>query len=849
MMLRLFLILSALFISFISPAIATNKQGSFVDENGVLRWKYDNSEIKAFGVNYSLPFSHAYRMANRLGVNHEDAIKQDIYHFARLDLDLYRVHVWDTEISDTLGNLLQNEHLRLFDFAINEMKKREMKFVITPIAYWGNGWPERDFDTPGFSNKYGKGNCLTIPEAIEAQENYLFQFLNHVNPYTGIAYKDDPDIIAFEISNEPHHSGSEESVTEFINRLSSAMRRTGTLTPIFYNMSHSIQFINAYLKADVQGGTFQWYPAGLVANYQLNGNFLPHVAHYHIPFADNPDFKKTAKLVYEFDAADVGGNYIYPAMARSFREAGLQIAAHFDYDAMFLAPYNTNYGTHYMSLPYAPQKALSLKIASAVFHEIPLYSDFGEFPLNNNFGDFRIDYTNDLVEFVSAEKFFYSNNTSSMPEKPEELIEIAGYGSSPLISYEGKGAYFLDKIAEDSWRLEVMPDAYWLGDPYARVSPRRQVAAVNHQHRKMTINLPQLGGDFLIKALGDNKLIETNAIKGSFELLPGVYLLQRKASVLSFSPYQSYKNILLNEFVAPQSNLNDTLIKNFTALEATANQPLLMRFEVISPMKPEKVELLIQGSRRNFRSEVKNVGGDFYELFIEGDITRHGIVDYFLILHYLDEIKTFPSGLSGTPGDWDFYDHSTYSLRFLPPSEALELWNANSCWDTTLKEWNSNVSLKPLGHNNAVLHINIKASQGITDDDFLPDYIFKYYFGEKINGRVAELDKKSLVMIKVFTAASDKQAVKLGLIDKNGIAYSASFDIEPGKDIYSLPLSSFKQDKLAIVPRSFPWFMPQFHEGGQSFEFKPEDIEMLQFSVKEGMIQNLDLYIEKIWMY
>ena len=107
---------------------------SYVDTDGVLRWSKDNSEIRGFGVNYSLPFAHAYRMAKRMNITPEEAIRQDVYHFARLDLDLYRIHVWDTEISDTLGNLIDNDHLRLFDFAINEMKNRGMRFVITPIA-------------------------------------------------------------------------------------------------------------------------------------------------------------------------------------------------------------------------------------------------------------------------------------------------------------------------------------------------------------------------------------------------------------------------------------------------------------------------------------------------------------------------------------------------------------------------------------------------------------------------------------------------------------------------------------------------------------------------------------------
>lgn len=157
--------------------------GVYVDDSGILRWETNDEEIEGFGVNYTTPFAHAYRSAKKLGVDPLQAIDQDVYHLARLGFDLYRVHVWDTEISDTLGNLLYNEHLHAFDYLLKKLKDRNINFVLTPIAFWGNGWPEPDQDTPGFSNKYGKGDCLTNPEAIKAQENYLFQFLNHVNGY------------------------------------------------------------------------------------------------------------------------------------------------------------------------------------------------------------------------------------------------------------------------------------------------------------------------------------------------------------------------------------------------------------------------------------------------------------------------------------------------------------------------------------------------------------------------------------------------------------------------------------------------------------------------------------------
>ncbi len=110
-----------------SPAFSqgakNDKKGDvFVDDQGVMRWSDDRKEVKGFGVNYSVPFAHAFRTGKKLGIDLKEAMRNDVYHFSRLGFDLYRIHIWDTEISDAEGNLLQNERLDHFDFLIKELK-------------------------------------------------------------------------------------------------------------------------------------------------------------------------------------------------------------------------------------------------------------------------------------------------------------------------------------------------------------------------------------------------------------------------------------------------------------------------------------------------------------------------------------------------------------------------------------------------------------------------------------------------------------------------------------------------------------------------------------------------------
>jgi hypothetical protein len=818
----------------------------YVDNNGVMRWSENKKELYGFGVNYTIPFAHEYRMAERAGVPVEEAIKQDVYHMARLDLDLYRVHVWDTEISDTTGNLINNDHLRLFDFAINEMKKRGMRFIITPIAYWGNGWPEKDEVTPGFAHKYGKGDCLTNPDAIEAQANYLNQFLKHVNSYTGVAYKDDPQIIGFEICNEPHHDQSVEKVTAFINKMVASMRQSGCSKPIFYNMSHSIHLADAYLNTNVQGGTFQWYPTNLVANHQINGNFLPHVADYTIPFGNDPRFKKMAKIVYEFDPADVGGNIMYPAIARTFRESGMQLATQFAYDAMCWAPYNTNYGTHFMNLAYAPNKAISLKITSAIFHNVPLYQKHSD---KNRFDGFRISYTEDLAEWVTNEKFFYSNNTSSQPANLSQLREIAGCGSSPVVKYSGTGAYFLDKLADGIWRLEVMPDVYWIEDPYSPVNPNKQKAAVLHSKQPITISLPNLGNSFTAKAINNGNNYSPKVENAHMEVIPGIYLLKRMDIKNDVATNFTYKNIRIDEFVAPASNLNKTVLWNHSPEEAVARNPLKLNFYLVSPSQINKIQVVMSMDDIWKTIDVTPQSSNNYGVDIPAELLKIGFLNYRIIIHTSEGIITFPKGIQGDPWSWENRaNEATYILRIIPENTPLILWEAGKDWESSFKIWNRSVTLRPglEGETNLSIKLNqLPTPDPINKND--SNYTFKYFFGEKIKGRNNELAQKKFLVIKASNFLTSPQPVEIGLCDENGSVMAAEFLLKQNETIYKLSLDSLKESSFLIIPRPFPEFL-SYKTKVNTTQFKRENIETLQIVIKPGNQKNVDLSIQKIWL-
>lgn len=549
------------FICLISAFVKVQGKSSstpiiYIDGNGVMRWSDTRREASFFGVNYTLPFAHAYRAIGYLELDRKAAIDKDVYHISRLGLNAYRIHLWDVELTDGQGNLLENEHLDLMDYLIAKLKERNIHIVITAQTNFGNGYPERNIQTGGFSYKYDKCDMHSHPEAIAAQETYLHGLVKHVNPYTGLAYKDDPSIVGFEINNEPCHSGTKKEVKAYINRMLKAINKTGNRKPVFYNVSHNGYVVEAYYETAIQGTTYQWYPIGLVSGQTQQGNFLPYIDRYDIPFSDKvKGFDKKTRMVYEFDPADIMYSYMYPAMVRTFRTAGFQWITQFAYDPMDIAYANTEYQTHFLNLAYTPHKAISMKIAAEAARSLKRGESYGSYPQDTLFGDgFRVSYTEDLSELNNGKKFYYSNHTNTQPKDASQLVSIAGCGSSPIIHYEGTGAYFMDCLEPGVWRLEVMPDAVVVNDPFAKPSLDKEVVTIAYGAWDMALQIPDLGMEFTFTALNQGNQQKGDVTDGIIRgLRPGTYLLKHK----NCTPKQNWQadsqwnSIRIGEYVAP----------------------------------------------------------------------------------------------------------------------------------------------------------------------------------------------------------------------------------------------------------------------------------------------------------
>jgi hypothetical protein len=851
----LLVITSLLALAASAQAPSTPPQGDvFVDAKGVLRWQKTKREVALFGVNYTAPFAYSYRATAAVGTGHEQGIDQDVYHLSRLGIDAFRLHVWDIEITDTLGNLQQNEHLRLLDYLIAKLKARNIKIILTPIAYWGNAYPEPKNTGPGFSSIYDKGQAYTNPRAVRAQETYLGQFLNHRNQYTGLLNREDPSIIAYEVCNEPHYHLPLAPVKAFANRMVAAMRATGYKKPIFYNIAESPQVHDAILDANVQGVSFQWYPEGLVAGHELRGNFLPYVDQYPLPYRGDKRFDTKAKMVYEFESADVLQPIMYPFMAKSFREAGFQWATQFAYDPLAIAAYNTEYQTHYLNLAYTPAKAVSVLIASRIFHEAPRGQSFGRYPADSVFGAARVSYRRQLSEWNTPTEFFYTANTLDNPVRLASLRHVAGVGSSGVVQYGGSGAYFLDQLAPGVWRLEVLPDAVHIRDPFETASLQKAVTHISWNDQPLTLTLPDLGASFTLRGLNAGNTAQAQASGGRLTVRPGAYLLTRAGQNSGAWTAESMLGaIRLGEFVAPPPTALPPQVRHQPVAQATAGQPLTITATVAGASPADSILLVARhyyGPTRTL--PMQRTGAGTAAATVPAALTYPGLLHYWVVVKKADQSLTFPGAQPGSPTDWDYHHNAHWEVPLVAATAPLPLFAASL--DRGAVEAQGigagayvDYPTTPAGQP-ALRLVVAPAKAGEAAPTAGPAACLRTYLGPKLAGRSTDLAGFKELVIKGQTNQPAATQLRVVLVTKDAAAYTATVPLTATATEVRVPLSALQPAALLLSPRPYPSFLPLTFTPASRPPFRLAEVEVLQMVLETptGLSEPLRVDIESV---
>ena len=827
---------------------AASAQGAnravFLDSAGVVRWRDNRQEVTLFGANYVLPTASDYRAAGYVRADRKRMIDEDMAQFARMGWDGLRLTFWgDWEASDSAGNLIANDHLDLQDYLIARARERGIYMLFSPIQLYGSNWPDalQDTSAPGFGRRFGKARMGTDSAAIVAQVNYLRQILNHVNPYTGVALKDEPAILFIELVNEPwHHPEDLQGSIRYINALTDAVRSTGCTKLVFYNVSQDFRISAAIRRSRAQGITFGWYPTGLVSGHELEGNYLRTTDVF--PDMLREDLARLPRIVYEFDGPDLRTGTMYPAMVRTMRSVGAQAALMFAYDMLQTASRNLGWQTHYLNLVYTPRKAMSAIIAAEAMHRLPRMRSYGAYPENTRFGDFHVSYDGDMAELVAADAFLYAGSTRASPPNPATLRRIAGYGSSPTVTYEGEGIYFLDKVRAGVWRLEVYPDAVPVRDPFEPPSPGKVVTRLINRAWPMTVALPDLGASFTVQPITAGNSGTERAAAARFTVTPGVYVLSAAGPVDKTTLPAKLGHLGFAEYHAPPSESLPSSVLSLAAPQYLAGRDAELRARVVDGTPPDSAVLFFRPTAGGFYRgfAMRPAGGYAYVAVVPAAALHEGPHEFVITLFRGDSGVTFPGGLHRKPWDWDYYGRDSWTVAVVGPQTALRIFDpardVGRLAFTRIGDAGRR-GLFRVGLSGAtgqpVFHLELPVD---TTGWSPADYTASLVIVDRIKARqetVAGADSLHLRLRGI----GPRQILHVTLMEDDGTSWSAAVPVDSTWSERSLPLAAFTVGRGVLLPQGFPgewsyWVGPAAGRGGSADRIRIDRVERLQLSMR-----------------
>jgi hypothetical protein len=109
--------------------------------------------------------------------------------------------IWKTDANGAL--VIDEKQLDKLDYYIAQLKKHgiyvNLNLKVSKVLMAADGMPEGIKDLKAH---YHKGPDKFDDKMIEHQKGYAHQMLTHVNPYTGLEYRNDPAVAIVEINNE-----------------------------------------------------------------------------------------------------------------------------------------------------------------------------------------------------------------------------------------------------------------------------------------------------------------------------------------------------------------------------------------------------------------------------------------------------------------------------------------------------------------------------------------------------------------------------------------------------------------------------------------------------------------------
>src|SRR5690606_918886 len=261
---------------------------------------------------------------------------------------------------------------------------------------------------------------------------------------------------------------------------------------------------------------------------------------------------------------------------------------------------------------------------------------------------------------------------------------------------------------------------------------------------------------------------------------------------------------------------------------------------IVSGNAPDSVYLSVAGSGWRPRIVLmKRKSGYSYAATIPGDQVSAGFLRYYITVSAKDGAVTFPGGGEGHPGAWDFQGEP-YEVRIIPKGSPVYIFVASRDESDLNRRFSRQSKMVPSAdpakgelriHAEELSQVDPENPEG----EKLYDYSIRYYFGDNIAGRKADVQAAKSIVFRGRSGVSWDCPVQVALITRSGEAYGGTIILGQESSDYSIKLEDLKPVSLVTLPRPYPSFLPYYFRGKAGRGLNLTEVETLQISIGPGI--------------
>jgi hypothetical protein len=403
------------------------------------------------------------------------------------------------------------------------------------------------------------------------------------------------------------------------------------------------------------------------------------------------------------------------------------------------------------------------------------------------------------------------------------LKHIAGFGNSNVMSYDGRGTYFLDKIKDGLWKLEVYPDAVWIKDPFGKNGLDEPVTKLLWKKHSIKINLPNLSSDYYLIREDNSKPVQADSFEIDIE--PGRYFISNVVDIKESKIENSIDFGAIKEYGSFITDFASTEVKNLTPEVFYENQTRKISVDVYAVEDDLNVFVYLKkASWRNYQKEKMIRKDDFnYEYILPAELNKNGIINYFITIENHDGVLTFPGKMNVSPDYWSFNPDKSFELKILPDTSDFLIFNPsrdkeNIIFSNVWRYVDYKIDYTFDSNNNIELDVSINKLK----EEF-PEFAFQIFVGDYLKDVFC--DKNSMLEIEAKNENDKIKNISVRFLFNDGTASQKELKLSNNYQTFEILIPKPEEMQYALLPRPYPIFLPYWFSTSQ-LKIKNEKLKL-----------------------